>query len=341
MIGRLAVLLLLTLAVPLGLRALDATSRANLPPSYLPALEATRERLPFDPFPRERINHIRPKIEIIGDSMAGTRVDVGLLERLSGGRAYAIVHAGSGPAFWYLALKNWVIASSARPRHVLIFFRDTNLTDVMFRLDEAFRWNVDRAAGDREPELDQVMALRTGVWRYQIVSGIDALYSAHHLRARLAPAVGDAPASLLEPDPASRQRFVSAMNSRMDFLHMRPALAADIETAVDREADFDQYIDRSVLPLMLRDAKNAGVTLCFVRVQRRPSGAQPPPQSAALRRYIARLSEYVRQHGAVWRDDTGDPALTLDMYGDGDHLAREAMDRYTAVLWHRLQPSLN
>ena len=37
----------------------------------------------------------------------------------------------------------------------------------------------------------------------------------------------------------------------------------------------------------------------------------------------------------------GYACFALDMYGDGDHLAREAMDRYTAVLWHRLQPSLH
>ncbi len=54
--------------------------------------------------------------------------------------------AGSGSAFWHLALKNWVIASGIRPRMVLIFFRDANLTDVMFRLDEQFRWALDLAA---------------------------------------------------------------------------------------------------------------------------------------------------------------------------------------------------
>ena len=70
-----------------------------------------------------------------------------------------LLQAGSGSAFWYLALKNWVIASGIRPRVVFIFFRDTNLTDVMFRLDDQFRWSLDMVAGDREAELNDVVQI--------------------------------------------------------------------------------------------------------------------------------------------------------------------------------------
>ncbi len=42
--------------------------------------------------------------------------------------------------------------------------------------------------------------------------------------------------------------------------------------------------------------------------------------------------------GAIFHDDTGDPALTLDMYEDGDHLARHARRRYTENLYNRLRP---
>ena len=46
---------------------------------------------------------------------------------------------------------------------VLIFFRDTNLTDVMFRLDDQFRWSLDLAALEREDELNAVVARRLGL----------------------------------------------------------------------------------------------------------------------------------------------------------------------------------
>jgi hypothetical protein len=125
--------------------------------------------------------HQRPELVVIGDSTAGTRIDPALLEQLSGRRVFAILHPGTGPVFWYLALKNWVIASSVRPKFVFIFFRDPNLTDVMFRTDT---WNVDRVAGDQEPEVNDAIASRIE-WRLQATSRVERLYGAD--RARLWP----------------------------------------------------------------------------------------------------------------------------------------------------------
>ncbi|MEO5896395.1 MAG: hypothetical protein ABIS06_11900 [Vicinamibacterales bacterium] len=79
------------------------------------------------------------------------------------------------------------------------------------------------------------------------------------------------------------------MNDRLGYRQMRPVVAADIDAAADRDADFDRFVDRSVLPLMLRDAERRGIRLFFVRVQRRPEGGHPPAQSPALREYTRRL----------------------------------------------------
>jgi len=147
-LGALVVVMLL---VPFGLRMIDARYGADdLQPAYLPSLEGPRARAPFDPFHRHDIARLSPELVIIGDSMAGTRIDPALLSELSGRRVYALLQAASGPAFWYLSLKNWVIPSGAAPKYVFVFFRDTNLTDVMFRLDEVYRGHLDRAALEAE-----------------------------------------------------------------------------------------------------------------------------------------------------------------------------------------------
>lgn len=39
--------------------------------------------------------------------------------------------------------------------------------------------------------------------------------------------------------------------------------------------------------------------------------------------------DYVEQQGMCLHDDTGDPAQTLAMYEDGDHIARAHRQRYT------------
>ena len=335
---RLAALVALTFLVPFGIRAIDVRyGPRNLSPSYLPALEGPRARMPFDRFPFDRMAHYRTEVVVIGDSMAGTRIDPAILEQLSGRRVFAILHPGSGSAVWYLALKNWVIASGVRPRAVFIFFRDANLTDLMFRMDTAM---TDRVALDAEPDLNEAIGSHVGEWRLKATTATESIYHADRARLWMVPAWGDAIAGAIAGrDHASINGLLTSMNERFDFAHMRPIEAADVDTN-DTTADFDRDVGRSVLPLMLREARTAGITLYFVRVQRRPSGGRPPHQSPALRAYVAKLEAYVRANGAVWRDDTGDPALSLDLYGDGDHLAREARERYTAIFWTRVGPNL-
>lgn len=337
---KLCALAALTLLVPIALVALDARfADRGVPASYLPALEAARVRGAFDPAPMRELARVKPAYVIVGDSMAGTRIHTTRLEELSGRPVGDVMQAGSGPVFWYLALKNWVIASGARPQVAFVFFRDTNVTDVMFRLDEAYRWNVDRVAGEREEEVNAAIAAAGGL-RRRVRSGIEGAYGADRVRLWMAPALTDRLARALVPGRERRTRFLHEMNLRFDVWHLRPMEAADLAAADDGPADFDFYVDRSVLPLMLRDANAAGIRLCFVRVQRRPVGNRPPEQSKALQEYVAKLRDYVVSHGAVWRDDTGDPELTLDMYGDGDHLASGWRTRYTEILFDRVRPLL-
>jgi hypothetical protein len=159
-VAQLVAVILLTVAMPLAIRlvhgrAADAAAATSRVP-YLPVFPGHRSR----PFHAARIPELRqmdPGAVVIGDSMAGTRIDERVLSQLSGVPVAPLLQAGSGSAFWYLALKNWVIASGITPRVVFIFFRDTNLTDVMFRLDDQYRWSLDMVAGETEDELNDVV----------------------------------------------------------------------------------------------------------------------------------------------------------------------------------------
>ncbi len=334
----LSALVLITLAVPAVVPLANARHTARpLPPTYLPALEGPRERARFDEARIPDLRVLQPGYVVIGDSMAGTRVDERRLVELTGVQVAPLLQAGSGSAFWYLALKNWVIASGIRPRMVLIFFRDTNLTDVMFRLDEQFRWALDLAALDREDELDAVIARRLGLL-HRAHRFVDRIVGAEQARQRVEPAVTAWPVDVMMSSRRRQTEFVTQMNERLGLDHLRTMEAADIQIGEGPAFDFARDVENSVLPLMLRDATRAGLTICFVRVQRRPTANRPPAQSAALRRYVDELRTYVTARGALFHDDTGDPALTIDMYGDGDHLARHARRRYTENLYNRLRP---
>jgi hypothetical protein len=333
----LVVLVSVALLVPLLIRAANAThSDRPLPPTYLPALEGPRERGAFDASRTPDLVRLNPGYVVIGDSMAGTRIDERRLGALAGRPVAPLLQPGSGPAFWYLALKNWVIASGVHPRAVFIFFRDTNLTDVLFRLDEQFRWSLDMVAREHEPELDAVLASRIEGPRAFFHRATERIYEGDRARSWVDPALTAWPSRVLFPSKRRRTAFVDEMNARFGLDHLRSTEAADVQTSSDPSADFGRYVDRSVLPLMLSDAHRAGLALCFVRVQRRPTGDGPPAQSRELVRYMQQLRAYVEARGAILRDDTGDPDLGLEMYADGDHLKREARERYTEIFFHRL-----
>ncbi|HET7695811.1 MAG TPA: hypothetical protein VFK57_08900 [Vicinamibacterales bacterium] len=324
------------LLLPLLLRGANRLQAApNLQPSYLPALEGPRERKPFEAYRIGELAALQPAWVVIGDSMAGSRIDPQRLSRLTGGLTAPLLYAGSSPAWWYLALKNWVIPSGIKPRAVIVFFRDTNLTNVMFRIDAT--WSLDTAALDREDELNAVVARRRGTAFYQVRDRIDRIYEASAARRWVEPAVNEWPARVLFRYRRPRAAFLDHVNERFGLAHLRPMDAADMQATEDREADFDRFVEDSTLPLMLRDARAAGLTLLLVRVQRRPIGGRPPQQSPALRRYIARLHAYVEARGGVFMDDTGDPAQTLDLYEDGDHLSRDGRRRYTEMFAVRLR----
>ena len=324
------------LLVPLGLRGANRLHPSPaLPATYLPAIEGARDRYPFDAGRVPALAGMNPSWVVIGDSMAGSRVDPAVLARLTGGVTAPLLYAGSGPAWWYLVLKNWVIPSRIHPKAVIVFFRDTNLTNVMFRIDAT--WALDTAALDREPDLNAVVARRRGSVFYQVRDRIERLYQAEQVRRWIEPQVNAWPARVMVPYRKPRAAFMGRLNERFGLAHLRPMDAADMQATEDREADFDAFVDKSALPLMLRDARDAGLTLVLVRVQRRPIDGRPPFQSSALRRYVTKLQAYVETHGGIFMDDTGDPAETIDLYEDGDHLSREGRRRYTELFASRLR----
>jgi hypothetical protein len=293
----LVALIALTVTVPFGIRLTEAWHEPEAAvPSYLPVVEAPRAREPFNPEPIADLARLNPGYVVIGDSMAGTRLDVARFTELAGRNVAPILAAASGSAYWYLVLKNYVVASGIRPRAVLIFFRDTNLTDVTWRLDDQV---LDPVAHDREEDLNGAVATRVGGRWYPVADAVEHAYGAERARQWSEPRLGALVGEAMVPGRRRRAQFLNQVNARLGLEHLRPMEAADMQAAEDRDADFHQFVDRSVLPLMLREASAHGLTLCFVRVQRRPVGGRPPYQSSALQRYMRDLRTYIETHGAI------------------------------------------
>jgi hypothetical protein len=329
------------LVAPVVVRLVSrSTPGTNGTPSYLPALEAEREReVPFDPQPIDDLRRLRPRWVFIGDSMLGTRIDATQLAVATGNRGLALLaHAGTGSAFWYLALKNWVIASNVKPAYVFVFFRDENMTDPMFRVTGTYRWSLDRVARSHEPALNDVLAMHTaGPW-YRLHQVLDQSFGVAPVARAAEAAVRGLPTRWFVASAPERAAFDARMNELFGLERLRPIPEADMQKADDARLDFEREVKRSVLPEMARLARLHDFTLVLVRVQRRPQPDGPPPQSPAMRRYVEALAHWSRDHGVVFHDDTGAPELTLAMYEDGDHIDRAYQSFYTDWFRRTLAP---
>lgn len=323
------------LAVPLLWHpAMAVLSSKQVEPSYLPALEASRERVAFRPGPIEDLRYMQPGYVFIGDSMLGTRIDPAYLGGLTGEQVAFLARAGTGSAYWYLAFKNYLVASGVKPKAVFFFFRDLNMTDPLFRLTGPFRWSIDEVALESEPALNDVLASRTrGGW-FRVHQAVNAAYNVDRANAWVERQLYDWPARLWTGDEPARRVWLDTLNfDVMGIDKLRPMADADIARAEDAEADFAKNMPRSVLPLIIDLAKQHDLRVGFVRVQRRPVNNRPPEQSPRLEQYMHDFEQYVESQGMLFHDDTGDPQQTLAMYEDGDHVAREHRQRYTRMFW--------
>ena len=320
------------LLLPLGLRAINAVlPGAAAHSTYLPTLETPRPREPFDEAAAAALREAQPEFLIIGDSMAGIRVDPRHLSRVTGRSVAGLFQQGAPVAFWYLQLKNLVIGNGLQKvRGVVFFFRDDQLTTQV----EVNGPVLDRVARDSEPELDRVLAShRLGVFS-DVHRTARAVYQFDRTRVWLEPRLIRAPTFALRASadktadtPAD---LVDAINNEIFGLDkLRKFEAADLPQAQEEFLDFDARVNRSLLPELLRLADSANIRLAFVRVQRRPAPNGPPEQSAALARYVEDLRAYVTARGASFHDDRGDPDQPLSVYADGDHLRSDQRIPYT------------
>ncbi|MCX6552804.1 MAG: hypothetical protein NTY02_17685 [Acidobacteria bacterium] len=319
-------------AVPLGLRALIPLIQSpTAAPSYIPSFETPRDRAPFDAEVVATLRETRPDYYVIGDSMAGTRIQPGHLSRLVGGRGVAsLLYAGVGSAYWYLTFKNVIVEPGLRPRAVIFFFRDENMTDPLFR---AYPGSLDRVAGDREPELDRILAAAANGTLYRLHTAVQSVYQYALLSRWVEPRIAAAPVPL-SARRSNQKKLLERINNEVFTLDaLRPMALADMQSASEAALDFDTHLPTSVLPEIVRLSTQSGIRVAFIRVQRRPVGNKPPAQSPALQRYVMRLRDYLVANGAYFHDDWGDPQQPLDIYEDGDHISRAYIRHYTEVFY--------
>jgi hypothetical protein len=307
----------------------------------LPALirPSARGLLNFDSQLLAEYAAAAPDYVFIGNSMLRSRIDEPVLEARLGKHCCFVLWTGGAESAWtHQALENIVLASPHRPKKVFIFFRDTYLTQPTYRATDRYWWKIERLSRGSEPDLDRAMA-SSRTWQEQLEFRLGELYPVQKMRERASGAMSWLAGALVTP---GRVRFGQSAGEKYDGLfdlgRLRSTVADDTAFGEEdlSEFDFDAHIDSSLVPSMIRMAKQAGVGLVFIRVQRRPSPVGPPAQRPELAAYVAKLRVYLARNGVEFHDFTGDPELTLDHYMDGDHIRADWRPESTLNFLRRL-----
>jgi hypothetical protein len=297
-------------------------------------------KLSFDGKLLDDMNAVSPTYVFIGNSMLTSRIDEHVLAARLGERCCFLLSTGGAESAWtHQALKNVVLAAHHRPKKVFIFFRDAYLTQPTYRATDRYWWRIEHLSHEDEPELTRAMTL-SRTWQEQLAYRLEGIYPVQKVRDRASAAVSWIAGEVVTP---GRVKYGESAGQKYDGLfgldNLR-SIEADDTAFADQdlsEFDFDARIGTSLLPSMIRMAKEAGVDLVFVRVQRRPTIQGPPAQSRELQSYMSGLRAYFAGNGIQFYDFTGDPELTLDHYLDGDHIRPEWKPESTGLFLRRLQ----
>jgi hypothetical protein len=317
---RLSCFVLLTV---LGAVAMTAGSRAMAPP---PAAAFNRQVL-------DHVTRTRPELVLLGNSMVATRFDEKVLQRLLRPRRVAVLGLiGTASAHWYLALKNVVVASGEHPRLVQ-FFRGQELTQPRI-------WTEGNKGGSRlqqlslgeDPLVTRKLAPSFATPSARLQWYRERAIPVQRLRAKTEPVidkVGTLGSELAWPEagPRTRKREI---NELFSLRRLRPAEAVDEQADSEDAPVFGDVVEQSFLPDILALARENHIPLTFVRVRSR-AAASGEVESALVRRYVSDLERYLRAQGAEFYDMHDADWESIDMYGEGDHIANRWTRRYTRL----------
>jgi hypothetical protein len=309
-----------------------------LPALYRPTLLG---KLPFDRQLIGELNRRKADYLFIGNSMLGTRIDEKTLEARLGEHCCYVLWTGGAESAWeHQAFKNAVAAAEHKPKVVFVFFRDAYLTRVTYRANGAYWWKIERLSHDSEPELMRAMR-ESRNWQDKLEYDFGLLYPVQKRREAADYALEWLAGQAVTPGHIPYGAPVAGRYGELFSLDRLKGIEAADDSGPGQDdssiLDFDARLPKSLLPSMIKLAKDAGIELVFVRVQRRPLVNGPPPQSAELTRYIGGLKQYLAAQGVGFYDFTGDPELTLDHYLDGDHIRSEWKPESTDLFLRRLK----
>jgi len=283
-----------------------------------------------------------PEIIGIGNSMMFTRLGKTpqAMAQLTGRKFHFIYKNGSDAPVWFLTLKNVVAASGVKPKAVVLFVRDNELTTPFFGEDREESYYLLSLRGEAEPELDAFMGrqLAEQGTSEQAEEWLEQWLAFPEWRDVMTRRITDIAMDLGGGGmPKKAQRF--ALSARFDLEHLRGDVQSDSSQPDELDAmttGYAETISSSLLPSMVKLCDKMGARLIVFRVKRRPDEeTHLPEEPSAMPGYAAFMKTWMEQHGGAFFDETYDLSIKLEDYLDGDHIRPGRLQWYQEYFWQR------
>ena len=281
-----------------------------------------------EPFDQSAVNDLQssaPDTVFISNSLLDTRIDPDYLSDLTGTTAVSLAIEGTAPGVWLLQLQNVVAAIKNPPSEILIFFHDDLITRQI-----NFTGQKDSQLIERLTHSDisgyVLSNSKEQSFADTIKSAFVSIYPLSKSNQQSQP-ISSIGAALVGYND---QEFADAAESTFSFANIRNQAA--IIQQPKFHGDFDDVIDDSFLPELIRTVDDIGANLTIVRVAARPATDGSPNEPDSLDRYTNDLSAYLAANGIRYVDmighiESGD--IDAAMYYDGYHLKNRFRQTYT------------
>ena len=280
----------------------------------------------------------RPKMVLIGDSTLIQGVDTPQLSEQLNTPLYSIGLPGSASTLWYLIIKNNVMTVPDPPEYLLIFFRDTMLTTPGYRVQGQYFGPIDEYSRPKDDKLlieRAFVSLMNPLERF--AEACIHMYTARtQIREQIESPVRYVPAQITRCDSKCVNGSLSYIfgDSNMNVQALNDAIFAADETLYTRRAlDFENQVNKSFLPELVRLSQENNVQLILIHIKTLQF-TQPFP---ALDNYLNSLKAYGQANNIIVLDFAHDPRLSPELYADNLHLNVQGKIIFTNILIETLK----
>lgn len=288
------------------------------------------------------LNAEQPEILLFGDSMLEPAVNAETVAAQLEKKTLLVSLPGTASTIWYLIIKNNIVLAEHKPAYLVVFFRESMMTVPGYRVTGRYfeqidefasrddRLLIERAYLNQMTPLEKIMGAHVPLYgsRWTIRQSIDYYlrYTLGRIFLRCDKPCMDYSMEVVFGEGNLDATFLSnAINAGDDYLFSSEAL------------EFDEQVEKSFLPEIIRLCRENGIQLILLRMPTQRF-YEPGSQPSGLSSYIQGLSAYLHENDVPFFDFDQEKEMPWGYFSDTLHLNDQGKSLFTQELIEALEP---